>query len=184
MLTISFKQLGLHLVLQTRYRLWVTSYNQPALLFSSIVTSLQDPIKNYGPRFPTLLKTLIDDSRLGNAQIDLVNEGAKFASLVMRRIGGNPMPDLNGKRAMPWFGCRLEIADDSRVREHLTTMVLSLRVSYLPPLHPNCSPGAHPHEPVFCWQQSELFFSPPSNSYNFRGNAMKRSENVKPLKRS
>uniref|UniRef100_A0A914ZA15 Uncharacterized protein n=1 Tax=Panagrolaimus superbus TaxID=310955 RepID=A0A914ZA15_9BILA len=34
---------------------------------------------------------------------------------------------VDGKRAMPWFGCRLEIADDARVREHLTTMVLSLR---------------------------------------------------------
>uniref|UniRef100_A0A914PYP8 Uncharacterized protein n=1 Tax=Panagrolaimus davidi TaxID=227884 RepID=A0A914PYP8_9BILA len=112
---------------ETRYRLWITSYNQPALLFSSIVTSIQDPIRNYGGKFPTLLKTLIDDSRIGNAQIDLVNEGPKFASLVMRRISNHSSIAGDSKRAMPWFGCRLEIADDARVREHLTTMVLSLR---------------------------------------------------------
>uniref|UniRef100_A0AC34QM14 C2H2-type domain-containing protein n=1 Tax=Panagrolaimus sp. JU765 TaxID=591449 RepID=A0AC34QM14_9BILA len=104
----------------TKYRLLITSHNQPELLFMSLIESDQEPFQSLGHSFPTLLKKLIADSVTGKSQIDLVNESPRVSSLFVRRVEDTQEP-------LPWFGCRLELAEDVKIREHLASLVVSLR---------------------------------------------------------
>uniref|UniRef100_A0A7E5A1J1 Zinc finger protein n=1 Tax=Panagrellus redivivus TaxID=6233 RepID=A0A7E5A1J1_PANRE len=109
---------------QSRFRIWLTSPSQPALLFSGTLTDEIYQIKQQGEAFPSKLKALLAKVDRGQAQVDLIVEDSQFASFVVRYTN----PTLASSASdLSWFGCRLDVASEEKVKQHLTTLVLSLR---------------------------------------------------------